>query len=252
MVSKVPIFNTHSIWLIWYLNLQFCNFHVKLFQYGTAAAREHSRLHWVGHDLAEFVHPALAYHALLPAGIAVWSSEPDCLEPSPDGDDLPFNCQRFGASAHRNLRHGSGYRSRRWLLYRIVQDLIDFYFLKGKPAIAHRDLKTKNILVRINGSCVIADFGLAVTHSQTTNKIDMGNTARVGTKRYMAPEVLDERWVMKTLSSKCTEFKSIFFFHFQHKHGMLRVPTQGRHLRDRTDVLGDLQAHSVEWHRRGL
>uniref|UniRef100_A0A182I3Y4 receptor protein serine/threonine kinase n=1 Tax=Anopheles arabiensis TaxID=7173 RepID=A0A182I3Y4_ANOAR len=62
----------------------------------------------------------------------------------------------------------------------------------GKPAIAHRDLKTKNILIRANGTCVIADFGLAVMHSQTTNKIDIGNTARVGTKRYMAPEVLDE------------------------------------------------------------
>lgn len=65
---------------------------------------------------------------------------------------------------------------------------------KGKPAIAHRDLKTKNILIRANGTCVIADFGLAVMHSQTTNKIDIGNTARVGTKRYMAPEVLDERY----------------------------------------------------------
>ncbi|XP_058459394.1 activin receptor type-1 isoform X1 [Malaya genurostris] len=68
----------------------------------------------------------------------------------------------------------------------------EIFGTEGKPAIAHRDLKTKNILVRNNGTCVIADFGLAVTHSQTTNKIDMGNTARVGTKRYMAPEVLDE------------------------------------------------------------
>lgn len=68
----------------------------------------------------------------------------------------------------------------------------EIFGTEGKPAIAHRDLKTKNILVRINGTCVIADFGLAVTHSQTTNRIEMGNTARVGTKRYMAPEVLDE------------------------------------------------------------
>lgn len=51
-------------------------------------------------------------------------------------------------------------------------------------------------MVRINGTCVIADFGLAVTHSQTTNRIEMSNTARVGTKRYMAPEVLDERLVL--------------------------------------------------------
>ncbi|XP_035786288.1 activin receptor type-1-like isoform X1 [Anopheles albimanus] len=68
----------------------------------------------------------------------------------------------------------------------------EIFGTEGKPAIAHRDLKTKNILIRANGTCVIADFGLAVMHSQTTNKIDIGSTARVGTKRYMAPEVLDE------------------------------------------------------------
>ncbi|XP_037035584.1 activin receptor type-1 isoform X2 [Bradysia coprophila] len=63
---------------------------------------------------------------------------------------------------------------------------------EGKPAIAHRDLKSKNILVRINGTCVIADFGLAVLHTQSTGKIDLGTNPKVGTKRYMAPEVLDE------------------------------------------------------------
>ena len=31
-----------------------------------------------------------------------------------------------------------------------------------KPAIAHRDIKSKNILVKSNGTCCIADFGMAV------------------------------------------------------------------------------------------
>jgi activin receptor type-1 len=35
--------------------------------------------------------------------------------------------------------------------------------------------------------------GLAVTHTQKDGKIDIGNNPKVGTKRYMAPEVLDER-----------------------------------------------------------
>ena len=61
---------------------------------------------------------------------------------------------------------------------------------------AHRDLKSKNILVKSNGTCVIADFGLAVTHSQVTGQLDLGSNPKVGTKRYMAPEVLDERWVI--------------------------------------------------------
>ncbi|XP_055607241.1 activin receptor type-1 isoform X2 [Uranotaenia lowii] len=77
----------------------------------------------------------------------------------------------------------------------------EIFGTEGKPAIAHRDLKTKNILVRINGTCVIADFGLAVTHSQTTNRIDVGNTAKVGTKRYMAPEVLDDSINMECFES---------------------------------------------------
>lgn len=30
---------------------------------------------------------------------------------------------------------------------------------QGKPAIAHRDLKSRNILVKMNGQCCIADLG---------------------------------------------------------------------------------------------
>ncbi|XP_077587160.1 activin receptor type-1 [Stigmatopora nigra] len=63
---------------------------------------------------------------------------------------------------------------------------------EGKPAIAHRDLKSKNILVTRELTCCIADLGLAVTHSQADDRLDVGDNPKVGTKRYMAPEVLDE------------------------------------------------------------
>ncbi|XP_053554293.1 activin receptor type-1 [Bombina bombina] len=69
---------------------------------------------------------------------------------------------------------------------------VEIFGTQGKPAISHRDLKSKNILVKKNGQCCIADLGLAVMHSQSTNQLDVGNNPRVGTKRYMAPEVLDE------------------------------------------------------------
>lgn len=68
----------------------------------------------------------------------------------------------------------------------------EIFGLQGKPAIAHRDVKSKNILVRRPGVCCIADLGLAVMHSQATNEIDIGENNKVGTKRYMAPELLDE------------------------------------------------------------
>ncbi len=61
-----------------------------------------------------------------------------------------------------------------------------------KPGIAHRDLKSRNILVKLDGSCCIADFGLAVRHNLSTGKVDqLPSNTRQGTKRYMAPEILD-------------------------------------------------------------
>ena len=62
---------------------------------------------------------------------------------------------------------------------------------QGKPAIAHRDLKSKNILVSGDGSCAIGDLGLAVRHNSNSNSLDMPLNCKVGTKRYLAPEVLD-------------------------------------------------------------
>ncbi|ROT73989.1 Activin receptor type-1 [Penaeus vannamei] len=77
----------------------------------------------------------------------------------------------------------------------------EIFGTQGKPAIAHRDIKTKNILVKLNGTCVIADFGLAVMHTQTTGEINIGNNPRVGTKRYMSPEVLNESINMTVFES---------------------------------------------------
>ncbi|XP_064466036.1 TGF-beta receptor type-1-like isoform X2 [Ornithodoros turicata] len=63
---------------------------------------------------------------------------------------------------------------------------------QGKPAISHRDIKSKNILVKYNGTCAIADLGLAVRYDSASNTVDIPPNPRVGTKRYLAPEVLDE------------------------------------------------------------
>ncbi|MFT7797338.1 bone morphogenetic protein receptor type-1B isoform X1 [Arapaima gigas] len=68
----------------------------------------------------------------------------------------------------------------------------EIFGTQGKPAIAHRDLKSKNILVKRNGTCCIADLGLAVKFISDTNEVDISPNTRVGTKRYMPPEVLDE------------------------------------------------------------
>ncbi|GAB1286348.1 Activin receptor type-1C [Apodemus speciosus] len=63
---------------------------------------------------------------------------------------------------------------------------------QGKPAIAHRDIKSKNILVKKCDTCAIADLGLAVKHDSIMNTIDIPQNPKAGTKRYMAPEMLDD------------------------------------------------------------
>ena len=67
----------------------------------------------------------------------------------------------------------------------------EFLGVQGKPAIAHRDLKSKNILVKTNYTCCLADFGLAAQMDSKTRVIDMPPTYRHGTVRYLAPEILN-------------------------------------------------------------
>ena len=50
----------------------------------------------------------------------------------------------------------------------------------GKPAIAHRDLKSKNILVKKDLTCAIADLGLCVRHNPETDSVDIPNNSKVG------------------------------------------------------------------------
>ncbi|XP_005739704.1 activin receptor type-1B-like [Pundamilia nyererei] len=81
---------------------------------------------------------------------------------------------------------------------------------QGKPGIAHRDLKSKNILVKKNCTCAIADLGLAVRHDSATDTIDIAPNQRVGTNRYMAPEVLDETINTRHFESfKCADIYAL-------------------------------------------
>ncbi|ENN78233.1 hypothetical protein YQE_05384, partial [Dendroctonus ponderosae] len=57
----------------------------------------------------------------------------------------------------------------------------------GKPCVSHRDLNTKNILVRSDLSCCICDLGLAIIPRSAESKA----LSEAGTLRYMSPEVLE-------------------------------------------------------------
>ncbi|CAF0953227.1 unnamed protein product [Rotaria sordida] len=65
-----------------------------------------------------------------------------------------------------------------------------------KPQMAHCDIKSSNILVKLNGDCCLSDFSLAVRCDPHTQTIQGGGIERfyhrVGTKLYMPPELLDK------------------------------------------------------------
>ena len=66
-----------------------------------------------------------------------------------------------------------------------------------KPVIAHRDFKSKNILLSGDMRACIADFGLALVFEPTAESDGVNEqhqkqlVGRAGTPRYMAPELLD-------------------------------------------------------------
>ncbi|XP_061411396.1 LOW QUALITY PROTEIN: bone morphogenetic protein receptor type-2-like [Lethenteron reissneri] len=64
-----------------------------------------------------------------------------------------------------------------------------------KPALAHRDLNSRNVLVRGDGSCVLSDLGFTMRLSGQRlvrpGEEEAAAISEVGTIRYMAPEVLE-------------------------------------------------------------
>lgn len=64
---------------------------------------------------------------------------------------------------------------------------------QGKPPIAHRDIKSTNILVKCDNTCCIADLGLAVRYISCSTSVEDPSHARVGTCRYLSPEILEDK-----------------------------------------------------------
>ncbi|XP_071978239.1 TGF-beta receptor type-2-like isoform X1 [Engystomops pustulosus] len=71
----------------------------------------------------------------------------------------------------------------------------------SKVAIAHRDIKSSNILVKSDSECALCDFGIALRLDPSLTADDFANSGQVGTARYMAPEVLESRVNLEDLES---------------------------------------------------
>ncbi|ESO08137.1 hypothetical protein HELRODRAFT_75631, partial [Helobdella robusta] len=99
---------------------------------------------------------------------------------------------------------------------------IPTFSLGAKPSIAHRDFKSKNILVKNDLSCCISDFGKQISsfyldNFGNTNNVNVNNNNRIdnninkiGTTRYMAPELLDGRLQMNSLDVELWKLADIY------------------------------------------
>ncbi|XP_038575938.1 TGF-beta receptor type-2 isoform X2 [Micropterus salmoides] len=70
-----------------------------------------------------------------------------------------------------------------------------------KVPVAHRDLKSSNIVVKSGKECALCDFGLALRLDLALSVDDYANSGQVGTARYMAPEVLESRVNLEDLEA---------------------------------------------------
>ncbi|XP_041662459.1 TGF-beta receptor type-2 isoform X2 [Cheilinus undulatus] len=70
-----------------------------------------------------------------------------------------------------------------------------------KVPVAHRDLKSSNIVVKSRRECALCDFGLALRLDLSLTADDFANSGQVGTARYMAPEVLESRVNLEDLEA---------------------------------------------------
>ncbi|XP_014221815.1 activin receptor type-1-like [Trichogramma pretiosum] len=62
---------------------------------------------------------------------------------------------------------------------------------QGKPAMAHRNLASRNVVVKHDGSCAIADLSCCATQDKLAERFD---TTRLSSRRYMSPELLDHSY----------------------------------------------------------
>ncbi|XP_078726865.1 bone morphogenetic protein receptor type-2 isoform X1 [Lampetra fluviatilis] len=105
-----------------------------------------------------------------------------------------------GSLSNYLTHHTSDWMSASKLAYSITRGLAYLHTElqrndQYKPAIAHRDLNSRNVMVKSDGSCVLADFGFAMRLTGQRlvrpGEEDTAALNEVGTVRYMAPEVLE-------------------------------------------------------------
>ncbi|XP_030645114.1 TGF-beta receptor type-2 [Chanos chanos] len=105
-----------------------------------------------------------------------------------------------------------------------------------KVPIAHRDLKSSNILVKHDLSCCLCDFGLSLRLDSSLSVDELANSGQVGTARYMAPEVLESRINLENIESfKQTDVYSMALVLWE--------------MTSRCDAIGDVKEYEPPFHK---
>ncbi|KAJ8613672.1 hypothetical protein CTAYLR_003118 [Chrysophaeum taylorii] len=93
-----------------------------------------------------------------------------------------------GGSLRVKLDEGAPSESRQRIWTRQIARGMQYIYSHG---IEHRDLKSSNVLLTLNGNAKIADFGLSRSEELRTHATTRFKDGAPGTAPYMAPELLD-------------------------------------------------------------
>ena len=100
-------------------------------------------------------------------------------------DDLPFLVMEYAPEGTLRDRHPESERVALSTIVFYVDQLASALQYAHDHRIIHRDVKPENILIRIDGTLMMSDFGLAKLQEQNTV---ISQQRQVGSPAYMAPE----------------------------------------------------------------
>lgn len=105
-----------------------------------------------------------------------------------DGSNRYYIVMPFmdGGTLRARVRRGSVSFAETCRYMRGIADALDYIHSQG---IIHRDIKASNVLLSTDGTCYLADFGIARTTSDATQLTSTGNV--LGTVDYVAPELFE-------------------------------------------------------------
>lgn len=190
-----------TYWVRFYVPVRFQDHNDKRAVLKQTISLSDFRFYSLWHDLQEFQHSAVARHPLPRAGLTL--RLPAVQQPGTRGlsEDVSVDSLRADPPPHRDYQLTGKTR------HSPSRPEKSQHSGEEEPTVLHRwpgwglrgdeDGKIPNNLSRRIGDSqdspvYFCPLGLAVIHSQSRDYLDVGNNPRVGTKRYMAPEVLDE------------------------------------------------------------